>query len=77
MADDGELENARIRTGLTVGALWSRYFALGGMGTPMELEAALVGALVPGAHDRDVIVLALNERFAELDLGYPLPYSDD
>jgi hypothetical protein len=77
MTEHDELESARTRCGLSVGALWSRYFALGGMSTPMELEAALFGALVPGAHDRDLIVLALNERFAELDLGHPLPYSDE
>lgn len=77
MADHGELENARRRAGLTVGALWARYFALGGMSTPIELEAVLFGALVPATHDRDLIVLALNERFAELDLGHPLPYSDE
>ena len=77
MADHDELENARSQVGLSIGALWARYFALGGMSTPIELEAALFGALVPDAHDRDLIVLALNERFAELDLGQPLPYSDD
>ena len=77
MGDHDELETARNHLGLSVSALWARYFALGGMSTPIELEAALFGALVPDAHDRDLIVLALNERYAELGLEQPLPYSDE
>lgn len=77
MADLDELDNARTQVGLSIGALWVRYFALGGMSTPIELEAALFGALVPDAHDRDLIVLSINERFAELGLGHPLPYTDE
>lgn len=65
-----------MQVGLTISALWVRYFALGGMSTPLELEAVLFGALMPGPHDRDLITVALNERFAELGLGRPLPYSD-
>jgi hypothetical protein len=77
MADGPDLEEARKQVGLTISALWVRYFALGGMSTPLELEAVLFGALVADPHDRDLIVVALNERFAELDLGHPMPYSDD
>ena len=77
MADHGPLEEARKRAGLTISELWNRYFALGGMSTPLELEAALFGALVPLPHDRDIIVVALNERYAELDRDERLPFSDD
>ena len=77
MADADELEKARKQVGLTTSALWVRYFALGGMSTPLELEAVLFGALVPSPHDRDLILVALNERSAELGLGHPMPYSDD
>jgi hypothetical protein len=77
MADSDGLEQARARAGLTISALWLRYFALGGMGTPLEMEAALFGALVPDPHDRDLIIVALNERFAELGRGQPLAYPDD
>ena len=77
MADGDELDEARKQIGLTISALWVRYFALGGMSTPLELEAVLFGALIPRADDRNLIVLALNERFAELDLGHPLPYWED
>jgi hypothetical protein len=77
MADSDGLEEARNETGLTISALWFRYFSLGGMITPLELEAALFGALVPTPHDRDLITLVLNERFAELGRGHPIPYPDD
>jgi hypothetical protein len=77
MADPNELERARSEVGLTISALWIRYFSLGGMSTPLEMEAVLFGALIPEARDRDLMILALNERYAELGGGQPLAYSDE
>lgn len=77
MDDSETLEQARRQLGLTISALWVRYFALGGMSTPLEMEAILFGALVADPHDRDLLTVALNERFAEVGGGHPLPYSDD
>ena len=71
------LENARQDVGLSFGELWLRYFALGGMSTALEVEAFLFGALVAIAHDRDIIAVALNERYAELGGDHPIAYSDD
>ena len=71
------LEQARRELGLSVGDLWWRYFALGGSGTELEMEAMLFQALVPASSDRDVIAVALNERFSELGADHPIPYSDD
>jgi hypothetical protein len=71
------LERARREVGLSVDDLWLRYFALGGMSTALELEAILYRALVAEAHDRDVLAVALNERFAEIGGDHPIPYSDD
>jgi hypothetical protein len=71
------LEQARREVGLSVDDLWLRYFALGGMSTALELEAILYRALVPEVHDRDVLAVALNERFAEIGGDHPIPYSDD
>ena len=73
----GVLEQARRNVGLSHGELWLRYFALGGMCTAFEVEAILYGALEPSAHDHDVIVQALNERFAEIGENHPVPYSDN
>jgi len=47
------------------------------MSTALELEAYLYDALAPTAHDRDIIAVALNERYAELGGDHPVPYSDD
>lgn len=71
------LEQARREVGLSIADLWMRYFTLGGMSTALEVEAILFGALIADAHDRDVIAVALNERFAELGGDHPVPYSGD
>ncbi|MDQ2826784.1 MAG: hypothetical protein M3Y04_07480 [Actinomycetota bacterium] len=71
------LEQARRAVGLSFADLWFRYFTLGGMRTSLEVEAFLLGALVAGAHDRDLLAVALNERFAELGGDHPVPYADD
>ncbi|MEY2581690.1 MAG: hypothetical protein QOE09_1539 [Ilumatobacteraceae bacterium] len=71
------LERARVKVGLSHSELWFRYFALGGMSTALELEAYLYEALTPSWHDRDMVALALNERFQELGGDHPIPYSDD
>ena len=57
--------------------LWWRYFAIGGMRTELEIEAALYRALIPSTADHDMLAVALNERFSELGGDHPLPYSDD
>lgn len=71
------LELARRELRLSVADLWSRYFALGGMSPALEVEAILFGALVTNAHNRDVLAVALNERFAELGRDHPMPYDGD
>lgn len=71
------LERARQDAMLSIGALWLRYFELGGMGTSVELEAYLCGALRPSPHEYDVLAHTLNERFLELGGDRLIPYSDD
>ena len=71
------LEQARREVGLSIADLWMRYFTLGGMSTALEMEAILYGALIGNDHNRDVIAVALNERFAELGGDHPVPYSGD
>ncbi len=77
MAESDVLEQARREVGLSISGLWIRYFALGGMSAPLEMEAILFGALVPTPPDRDLVALALNERFSELGGDHPIAYSDD
>jgi hypothetical protein len=71
------LDRARRDALLSIGALWLRYFELGGMGTAIELEAYLYGALRPSSAEYDVIAQALNERFVQLGGIYTIPFSDD
>jgi hypothetical protein len=52
------LDDARKDAGLTQGELWLRYFELGGMSMPLEVEAYLFGLLAPSTHDREVLVHA-------------------
>ena len=52
------------------------HFRLGGMRTGLEVEGFCYGALVPSAHDHDVVAHALNERFVELGGNHPVAYSD-
>lgn len=71
------LEQARRDLGLSVADLWLRYFALGGMNAALEIEAVLFGALVSDDHNRDIIAVALNERFFELGRDHPVRYNGD
>ena len=41
------------------------------------ISATLFGALVADDHNRDIIAVALNERFSELGRDHPVPYSGD
>ena len=74
---DAALDEFRRESGLSHPEFWLRYFALGGMSAPLEVEAYLCGALAPTDHDRDVLAHALNERFSELGRNYGVPYAED
>jgi hypothetical protein len=73
---DETFERACRDAGLSHDDLWLRYFGLGGMRTAFEVEAILYGALIATTRDRDLIALALNERFSELGGDHPIPYLD-
>lgn len=78
MAGDVDpLEQARRELGMSVSDLWWRYFAIGGMRTELEVEAILYQALVAIEGDRDLLSVALNERFSELGGDHPMRYTDD
>lgn len=71
------LDRSRLDARLTHADLFLRYFELGGMSSALQVEAICYGALVASDHDHDVVVHALNERFAELGEVHPVPYADD
>jgi diguanylate cyclase (GGDEF)-like protein len=72
-----ELARDRRASDITQEDLWMRYFALGGMRRPLELDAIVHNALGTSAHDRDIVVLALNEHSRETGGEGSLPYSDE
>ncbi len=69
------LDDARKDAGLTQAELWLRYFELGGMSMPLEVEAYLFGLVAPSTHDREALVHALNERFTDLGRNHPVPHA--
>lgn len=71
------LESARRDLRMSLSDLWWRYFSVGGMMTALEMDAVLHRALIPTLVERDLLAVALNERFRELDRDHPIPYSDD
>jgi hypothetical protein len=70
------LQRACAEAGLGIGELWLRYFALGGIGSPVEVDAYVHGGLQPSDHEYDMLVHAINERFLELGGEHSVPYSD-
>jgi hypothetical protein len=62
---------------ISVSELWVDYFALGGMATALEIDAYLNGALVATVEDRELLAVALNERYAARGDDHPLPYAGD
>jgi hypothetical protein len=75
--DTHSLDRFRRDSGLSQAELWMRYFQLGGMSTAFQVEAMLYGALIPSAHEHDMLAHALNERFVELGGNHPVPYAPD
>lgn len=71
------LDQARVHARLSHPELWLRYFELGGMGDPLEVEAYLHGVLLASDHEHDVLAHAINERCVELGGNHPVPYSQD
>ena len=68
------LRQARERAGLTPNDLWLRYFALGGLAGPVEVEAHLDGLVPLPDEQHDVLVHAVNERLDEQWRASRFPY---
>lgn len=71
------LERARILAGLSLRELWIGYVALGGNASLEKLAAILDSQRPMTALDHDVLVMALNDRFADDGFGHPLDYWDE
>ena len=69
-----QAESYRQDVGLTFEELWLRCVALGGMHSPLELEAFLFGALRPTCHEYNLMAVALNEYFMDAEVCHSIPY---
>ncbi len=70
------LEAARTSSGMSFTELWVAYFALGGAAQPQVVRSYL-GGRHTGSFDYDVLAHAINERFLDRGLNYPVPYRDE
>ena len=59
---------------LTAYQLWLAYFAVGGDGDELEVEAYVCGALHPCAYQHNLIAQALNEHLIDADAGQRVAY---
>lgn len=69
------LAPARHRARLSVHELYLRYVALGGSESAESLARHLSQGSPLDDREHDLAVLALNERFLELDVSERLPYA--
>jgi hypothetical protein len=68
-------EAARQQAMLSFDDLWIRYLGLGGEATHDEMRGYVEGTARPSSHEHDVLAHALNERFMDMDMDSPVPYS--
>lgn len=64
------------RSGLSYDDLWLRHIAVSGTTGKLELEAYVLGLLVPDAHQHNLIAQAINEYFMDIGDDHPVGYRD-
>jgi hypothetical protein len=63
-------------SGMSYSELWLRHISVSGTLSEMELEAYVLGLLVPDDYQHNLIAQALNEYFIELGQDLPVGYRD-
>ena len=66
---------AMQEAGITLSAVWMRYFSFTGAAGEYEIDAYLNGSLELPAHERDLVAHAVNELIKELPPRRTAPYS--
>ena len=61
---------------MTFSELWLRYIAVSGTIGELELEAYVLGLLVPDSYQHNLIAQALNEYFIDAGRDHPVAYRD-
>ena len=76
-AESGMSLEAGMRlSGMNYSELWLRHIAVSGNIGELELEAYVLGLLVPDDYQHNLIAQALNEYFLEVDDDLPVGYRD-
>ena len=70
------VELYRQYAALSIEDFWIRCFGLGGMSTPLELDAFLHDARLATSHEHNLMALALNEYFVEIGVSQSIAYVD-
>jgi hypothetical protein len=70
------VELFRQHAALSLEDFWMRCFELGGMSTPLELDAVLHEASLPTSHEHNLMAHALNEYFVEIGVSQSVGYID-
>jgi hypothetical protein len=71
------LHSGMVASGMDNHELWLRYVGISGAASPLELEAYVLGLLIPDSYQHDVIAQASNEWFIEHGLDHPVGYWHD
>ena len=66
---------AMQESGITLSAVWMRYFSFTGAAGEYEIDAYLNGSLELPSHERDLVAHAVNELIRELPPRRLAPYS--
>ncbi len=64
------------KSGMTYDELWLRHIAVSGTASKMEVEAYVLGLLVPDAHQHNLIAQAMNEFFLDIGEDHPVGYQE-
>lgn len=62
--------------GLATSDLWLHYVGIGGNVGLRDVDDFMAGRFQLVPHELDVLVQALNDRFVEINMNHPVPYSD-
>ncbi|MDQ0770155.1 hypothetical protein QF031_002904 [Pseudarthrobacter defluvii] len=68
---------AMEEAGITLSAVWMRYFSFTGAAGEYEVDAYLNGSLELPVHERDLLAHAVNELIKELPPPRMAPYSQN
>jgi hypothetical protein len=70
------LQDGMRLSGMSFWELWLRQIAVSGTIGELELEAYVLGLLVPDNYQHNLIAQAINEYFIELGQDHPVGYRD-